>query len=145
MELAFDGPCRFGCEHLYRTAYDGGEDRDGEEHDAQSADPLGERTPVEKSFRKPFWIVDDCGTSRRKTRHGLKEGIREAVDISADHKRECAEQREENPGHSHDEVSVTATQEIVGIAPQQTEQETCADSNEDAPDEGHDIDTLVPQ
>ena len=55
----------------------------GEEHDSQTAYPLGERTPEEQSVGETFYIVLYRGSHCRKSRHGFK-----VVDVSTYHEGE---------------------------------------------------------
>ena len=77
MELAADGACSLGREHLDITAHHRRQDGNGEEDYSQSANPLGERAPEQQSAGQGLNIVDDGGTRSGETRHRLEESVGE--------------------------------------------------------------------
>ena len=57
MKLGLDRTCSLGSKHLGLSSYKRWQQGDGEEHDSQTAYPLGERTPEEQSVGEAFYIV----------------------------------------------------------------------------------------
>ena len=57
MQFRFDRSCSLGSKHLGLSSYKRWQQGDGEEHDSQTAYPLGERTPEEQSVGEAFYIV----------------------------------------------------------------------------------------
>ena len=118
MQLAFQRPGGLGGEHACAAAApcDGGDERDGGEHDAQASDPLGERAPEKDGVRQRLHIVDDGGAGRGEARHRLEVGVSEVVDVTAQHKRQRAEERKHHPDERDQQIGVAPRQSVVGIA-----------------------------
>ena len=57
MQFRFDRSCCLGSKHLGLSSYKRWQQGDGEEHDSQTAYPLGERTPEKQSVGETFYIV----------------------------------------------------------------------------------------
>lgn len=57
MQFRFDRSCCLGSKHLGLSSYKRWQQGDGEEHDSQTAYPLGERTLEKQSVWEAFYIV----------------------------------------------------------------------------------------
>lgn len=57
MKLGLDRTCSLGSKYLGLSSYKRWQQGDGEEHDSQTAYPLGERTPEQQSVGETFYIV----------------------------------------------------------------------------------------
>ena len=97
MQLGLDRTRSLGGKHLGLSAYERRQQGDGEEHDTQTAYPLGERSPEEQAVREAFHIIQDGGTRGGESRHRLEVGIRETMDVSTDQEWERAKETEDNP------------------------------------------------
>ena len=97
MKLGLDRTRSLGGKHLGLSSYKRWQQGDGEEHDSQTAYPLGERSPEQQSVRDAFYIVKNGGTRGGESRHCLEVGIRKVIDVTADHERQGAEETEDNP------------------------------------------------
>lgn len=99
--------CHLGAEHLDGARFDARKHGQGEDHDAETAHPLGKTAPVENAVRLGVNIVKD-GTSRgRKSRHRLQEGIAKAVARAREQIGNHADEREDNP-HARDDEQALA-------------------------------------
>ena len=98
MQLGLDRTRSLGGKHLGLSANERRQQGDGEEHDTQTAYPLGERSPEEQSVREAFHIIQDGGTRGGESRHRLEVGIRKVADVAAYHEGQGAEETEDNPG-----------------------------------------------
>lgn len=96
-----------GAEHLDGTWFDARKHGQREDHDAETAHPLGEAAPIEDAMRLGVNIVED-GTSRgRKPRHRLQEGIAKAVACAREQIGNHADEREDDP-HARDDEQTLA-------------------------------------
>ena len=106
MHLCTDGTRSFGSEHFHCSAYHGRKNGNGEEHDSQTANPLGHRTPEKQSVGKNFHHIDDGGSRRGKAGDSLKIGIGEIGNIAADREGEGTKQTENDPGECYQQIGI---------------------------------------
>ena len=118
MELRADGACGFGRKHFHRAAHKRRQDGGGEEHDAQTANPLRHAAPKEQTVGQRVDIVQDGGACGGEPRHGFEIGVGETRNVAADDKRQRAKKTEDDPRKRHHEVGVAAAHGVVGVAPE---------------------------
>ena len=97
MQLGLDRTSRLGGKHLDLSSHKRWQQGDGEEHDTQSTYPLRQRTPEKQSMWQHLHIIYNSGSRGRESRHRLKVGIRETMDVSTDQEWERAKETEDNP------------------------------------------------
>ena len=97
MQLSLDRPRSLGGKHLGLSSYKRWQQSDGEEHDSQTAYPLGERSPEQQSVREALHIIQNGGSRGGESRHRLEVGIRKVIDVTADHEGQGAEEAEHYP------------------------------------------------
>ena len=97
MQLGLDRPRSLGGKHLGLSSYKRWQQGDSEEHDSQTAYPLGERSPEQQSVREAFYIIQYGGSRGGESRHRLEVGIRKVIDVTADHEGQGAEETEDYP------------------------------------------------
>ena len=83
--------------------------------------------------------VLDGSSRRRKTRYGLKEGVRHRMEIAAYQERHHAKDREEHPDGRHHEIGIASAQRIRSLEAQQAESYTSGYKHDDTPREGHNV------
>ena len=143
VELGDDRSCGLGCKDACGSTDKRGQDGYREEDNTQTTDPLGDGTPEEQATWKPFRIVDDGSSRRRKTRYGLKEGVRHRMEIAAYQERHHAKDREEHPDGRHHEIGIASAQRIRSLEAQQAESYTSGYKHDDTPRDGHNVATAI--
>ena len=118
MELRADGACSFGRKHFHRAAHKRRQDGGGEEHDAQTANPLRHAAPKEQAVGQRVDIVQDGGACSGEPRHGFEIGVGEARNVATDDKRQRTKKAEDDPRKRHHEVGVAAAHSVVGVTPE---------------------------
>ena len=101
-------PCGLGREDFHATTHHRGDDGDGEEDDAEAADPLGEAAPEEQGMGQAFHIVDERGSRGGEAGDGLEVGIGDGREIAAQVEGEAAEEAEDGPYECHHQEGVAA-------------------------------------
>ena len=69
-----------------RTAAGNMKDRQQEDQNSHTSDPMGKASPEKNTFRKNLYIRDDTGTCGGKAGHCLKKGVYGIGDRAADEK-----------------------------------------------------------
>ncbi len=110
MYLVFRRPAGLCGEHLNAADSENGQYGDGEEHDAEPADPLRHGTPEKNAVRHFFDVIHNRGSRTGETGHGFKESVCHVGDVAADEVGQHAEQRKSHPRQTDDDITVAAVE-----------------------------------
>ena len=82
-----------------------GKDRQDEDDDAHSADPVREAAPEQARVAEGLDIRQDTGSGRRKAGYGLKKRVRKAGNVLCDHERDRSQDTDDDPAQSDNDKS----------------------------------------
>ena len=115
MHLALGYTSGFGGKELYLVDAEDGKNSDGEEHDTQTTQPLGDAAPEEQGVGLAVDIVEDGGSGSGEARHGFEKGIGEAGDVAAQPIGEGAKEGKSYPAEGDGDVAIASRKFSLAI------------------------------
>ena len=105
--------CCLRIKHLRRDSTKDRQQGHREDNHTDTTLPLRQTPPKKNAMRQPLNIGQDRRTGGRETRHGLKKGIRDIINIPTQQERQHAKEREKNPNQGDNQHALSPTRRFL--------------------------------